>query len=357
MGEAGGNITGVKGVGAAAQSSAATSAVPEGGWTTRKLLKWMTDHFASKHVDSPRVTAEMLLAHVLKCERLKLYMEADRPASAAELSSLRELVARAAKHEPVQYLTGSAWFFSHEFEVDRSTLIPRPSTETLVQAVLEWNKAKYTKGDETERSEVPALHPPPTPVSVPLREEELRIADIGTGTGCIGISLALQLPTARVVMTDIVPAALELAKRNAAKHGVEKRMEFVEGDLVEGIRKGHGTQNPGQRREGEEEFLFDVIVSNPPYISDAEWEAVERNVKEYEPASALRGGRDGLEFVRRVIAEAPGLLKAGGLLAVEIAESQKDEALKMASENARLTNVRVLKDHEELWRVVVGERK
>src|SRR5262245_30305238 len=149
-------------------------------WTTRRLLKWMAEHFESKQIDSPRVVAEMLLAHVLGCERMKLYMEADRPASASELTTLRELVARAPKHEPVQYLVGHAWFFGRQCEVNRSTLIPRPCTETLVEHIIQWRR----------------LNPGH---AAPL------IADIGTGTGCISVSLAAQIADGRVVATDVVP--------------------------------------------------------------------------------------------------------------------------------------------------------
>src|SRR5688572_26188565 len=156
-------------------------------WTSRSLLKWMGEHFAAKDIDSPRVVAEMLLSHVLGCERMRLYMEVDRPASTAELTQLRELTARAAKHEPAQYLVGEAWFFGRQFTVDRSTLIPRPCTETLVEHAIQWHRLN------------------PGHVN-PL------IADIGTGTGCIAISLAAQIPSARVIATDVIPEALELAK-------------------------------------------------------------------------------------------------------------------------------------------------
>lgn len=291
-------------------------------WTTRRLLKWMSDHFAAKEIDSPRVVAEMLLAHVLDCERLRLYMDVDRPASPPELTRLRELVARAAKHEPVQYLVGEAWFFGRPFAVNRSTLIPRPCTETLVEHVLQWLR-------------VNPGHTNPN------------IADIGTGTGCIAISLAAQLPAARIVATDVIPEALELAKQNAARHKAIDRMEFRLGPGVQPLKSGGA---PGER--------FDVICSNPPYIPDDEWETqVDRNVKDYEPASALRGGPDGLNVIRPLIADAPALLQPGGLLAIEIAHSQRDAALQLAADHAMLENATALKDHEGLWRVLAASRK
>jgi release factor glutamine methyltransferase len=305
-------------------STSSSSAQVHSGeiWTTRRLLKWMSDHFQSKAIDSPRVVAEMLLAHVLGCERLRLYMESDRPASSAELAQLRELVARAAKHEPVQYLVGHAWFFGRQFAVSRATLIPRPCTETLVEHVLQWHRVQ------------------PGHVS-PL------IADIGTGTGCIAISLAAQIPDARVIATDIVPDALELARANAALHKVQDRMEFRLGSLLAPVSVDSPV--PGER--------FDVICSNPPYIPDHEWERdVDRNVKEFEPQSALRGGADGLEFIRPLIAGAAPLLKPGGLLAIEIADCQRDAALALAKQSEKLSGADVLKDHEGLWRTLVAER-
>ena len=278
----------------------------------------MTDHFTAKSIDSPRVISEMLLAHVLECERMRLYMDADRSASVTELATLRALVGRAAKHEPVQYLVGHGWFFGREFAVDRSTLIPRPCTETLVEHVLQWLR----------------LHPGH---AAPL------IADIGTGTGCIGISLTAQITDARVVATDVVPEALELAKSNAQKHKIADRMEFclaAANDL--------SLAAPAQR--------FDVICSNPPYIPDHEWDAVPANVKEYEPASALRGGPDGLDIIRPLIAQASGMLKPGGLLAVEIADCQRDAVIELAKSTSMFQNIDVLKDHENLWRVLVAVR-
>ena len=288
-------------------------------WTTRKLLKWMTDHFTAKDVDSPRVVAEMLLSHVLDCDRMRLYMEADRPASAVELATLRGLVKRAADHEPVQYLVGHAWFFGKQFEVNRSTLIPRPSTETLVEHVIRWLKLNPGHAN-------------------PL------IADIGTGTGCIAVTLALASPDATVHATDIAPEAIDLARSNAQKHGVADRIEFREGSMLAPLRE----KTPGAR--------YHVIASNPPYIPDHEWDAVERNVKEHEPERACRGGKDGLDFVRPLIAQAPALLVSGGLLAVEIADCQRDAATELARGTGQLTEVDVLKDHEGLWRVLTAIR-
>ncbi|MFO0873476.1 MAG: peptide chain release factor N(5)-glutamine methyltransferase [Phycisphaerales bacterium] len=283
-------------------------------WTTRELLQWTSGHFREKGVDSPRVCAEMLLAHVLGCERMRLYMEADRPAAPEELVRFRELVARAGRHEPVQYLVGHAWFFSRKLEVDASTLIPRPSTETVVETAL-----------------------------VHFREHAIdapRVLDLCTGSGCIAISIAAQLPGATIVATDVVPAALALAARNARAHNVATRIEFREGSLWEPIA---------------DDEPFDAICANPPYISDLEWDDVPPNVKHHEPASALRAGPDGLDLVRPTVGGASARLAPGGLLAVEIAASQEAASLRLARDSG-LVDARVVRDFEGLPRVLRARR-
>lgn len=299
-------------------SSPSTAPTGNAPWTTRRLLDWMKGYFASKEVDSPQLVAEMLLAHIIGCERMRLYMEVDRPASPLELSSLRDLVRRASEHEPVQYLVGHGWFFGKAFDVNRSTLIPRPSTEALVEHVIDHHRAALGR---------------PNPL----------IADLGTGCGCIAITLAMQIPDAHIVATDIIPDALELAKHNADRRGAADRIEFRRGAGVDPLRDGA----PGQR--------FDYICSNPPYISDSEWDALDQNVKEYEPDSALRGGADGMDVIGPIIDGARDLLAEDGQLVLEIGHHQRDIALERARA-VSLTRPRVLKDHEGYWRVLVADR-
>ena len=304
------------------KSSELQARTSEESWTTRKLLEWITPFLAGKAVDSPRVVAEMLLSHVIGCERMRLYMEVDRPASPLELATLRELVGRASKHEPVQYLVGEAWFFSRSYFVDRSTLIPRPCTETLVEHVLQWFRAE------------------------PGRSQPL-IADIGTGTGCIAISLLAQLKSARVIATDISDDALALAGRNAQRHGVADRLDLVRGAALQPLRS-HAESGTAR---------FDCICSNPPYIPDHEWDMVAPNVRLHEPAAALRGGADGLDVIRPLRAGAGELLKPGGQLVLEIAHSQHDEVMQLAQENDAYATAQILRDHEGLCRVLVLTRR
>lgn len=279
----------------------------------------MTGHFERRGIESPRLVAELLLAHVVGCERLRLYMDADRPASPLELQTLRGLVERASAHEPVQYLLGEAWFFGLKFKVTRDTLIPRPSTEALVEHILQHQRV------------APGFEAP-------------TVADVGTGSGAIAVTVGARWREAHIVATDVSAPALEVAGQNASTHGVIERIEFREGSLFEPLER-----HPAWGR-------LDYLLSNPPYIPDHEWEEVAPNVRDHEPASALRGGTDGLDYLRPLIARAHEALRPGGHLAFEIAASQKAAALELARNNAALTDARVLADHEGFPRVLVASR-
>jgi len=283
-------------------------------WTTQRLLQWTTQHLERKGLESPRVAAEMLLAHVLGCKRLALYMDAQRPASELERAAYRELIERAVNHEPVDYLVGQAPFFSLMFEVNPSVLVPRPSTETLVEHVIQ--HAKRTPGFGS-----------PT------------VIDLGAGSGCIAVCVAKHLPGARVFATDISAEALAVARRNAERHGVADRIEFRQGALLEPLA----------------DVRAHYLLSNPPYIPDDEWAQVGPNVKDHEPAQALRGGPDGLDVIRPLIAGAADCLQSPGQLVIEIAAAHKQEAIALAEE-AGFANAHILADHEALPRVLVADR-
>lgn len=286
-------------------------------WTTQRLIQWTTKAFEKKGIDSPRVCAEMLLAHVLNQPRLKLYMDPYRPASDLERAAYRELVERAMADEPVDYLVGRAPFFSMMFKVSPAVLIPRPSTETLVEHVLQHHRR------------TPGFKGP-------------RIADVGTGSGAIIIALAKQLlktdDRASFIATDISEDALAVAKENAAEHGVADRIDFRQGDLLEPLKKESLT----------------YLCSNPPYIPDHEWDAVEPNVKDHEPTGALRAGSDGLDCIRPLIEQAKNHLSNPGQFVIEIAACQRDEVIDLASEHG-LRHPSVLVDHEKLPRVLVAD--
>ena len=256
----------------------------------------------------------MLLVHVLGVPRLKLFMDPDRPASELERAAFHGLVERAAAQEPVDYLVGEAPFFSMMLTVTPAVLIPRPSTETLVEHVVQ--HSRRTPG-----------------FSSPL------IFEIGTGSGAVAVALAKHIRGCHVVATDISGEALAVARYNAQQQGVTDRVDFVEGDLLGALAGNQQCQ---------------YLVSNPPYISDAEWAQVASNVKDYEPHEALRGGVDGLKFIRMIMAGAHDHVAQPGQLVLEVAASQKDVVLKMAQEQA-FTNTHVLVDHERLPRVLVTD--
>lgn len=358
-------------------------------WTTRTLLAWMTEAFTRKGLDSPRLSAEILLSHVLKAQRLKLYTEPDREAAGFELEALRGLVARALKHEPIQYLTGEAWFFGLPFAVDRRVLIPRPATETLVEEALQAARrdrqtartspdappAPQTQaellatGDEPlpantqpaaahtlSHTIVPGGEPSrPAPIMPLLKKnagravgEGLLIADVCTGSGCMAVALLKNLPGARALASDRSTDALAVTLANAATHAVADRLELLEGDLLHPVAE----RLPSLGVEG-----LDILVSNPPYIPDHEWDEVAPNVRDHEPTMALRAGPDGLEFVMPILRDGPALLKPGGLLLIELAACTAQTVLQAAQTHPKLEQACILKDHEGLDRVLRARRR
>ncbi len=308
-----------------------TTARPQ-TWTTRDLLAWMSKAFESADLDSPRRMSEMLLAHVLGCDRLRLYMETDRPASPLERDALRDLVKRALNHEPIQYLVGEEIFFTMHFKVDPRVLIPRPSTLTIVEEVLQ--------------------HARNNPADNALRESDagtgIMIADVCTGSGCIAAALAKSLPGARVIATDISSDALEVAQHNIASHKLEDRVELLCGDLLEPIFAHPIAGNNAS---------LNYLCSNPPYIPDHEWDAIEPNVKDHEPTLALRAGNNGMEFIAKLIEDGPRLLTAAGMLLIEIASCNAEQTLELANAHELLEHPRIAKDTDGLDRVLIATRR
>lgn len=294
----------------------------------------MADAFTRQQLDSPRLFAELLMSHVIGCDRLKLYMDADRPASPLERQTLRDLVGRALKHEPVQYLVGEAWFFGLPLHVNQNVLVPRPATETIVEQVLLHARAEPGFGGKSG--------------------DGVKFVDVCTGSGCVAISLLKQLPKAVALGIDISPEALAVARQNAARHKVDDRLELLDGDLLAPL-DDHPMAAGGAR--------FHYVVANPPYIPDSEWNSddstvgVGRNVKEHEPHVALRGGEDGLLFIRPLLKQAPGHLLPGGLVVIETAASTAKAVAAIAEADDRLNNVRIAPDFEGHPRVVIAARK
>lgn len=288
-------------------------------WTVRRILEWTTGFFTRKNVDAPRLSAELLLAHVLGVPRIKLYTDYERALAEQQLAAMRALVQRAAAEEPIAYLTGRAHFFNLEFEVSSDVLIPRPDTETLVENVLQLvrNQAGF---------------------------EAPRVLDLCTGSGCVAAAIAHHLKAATVVAVDISPAAAEVARRNIERLGLSDRVAVAQGDLFEPLSTMVDTQP------------FHLIVANPPYIASAQIESLDRSVKDYEPTSALDGGLDGLTIHRRILEGAPQRLSPGGRVYLEIAFDQGESAREAAGACTGFDEVRILKDYGGRDRVLTARR-
>jgi len=242
-------------------------------WTPLRLIAWTQGFFAKGGVDAPRLTAEILLAHALSCDRVRLYLDFDKPLGAPELAAYRELVRRRVAGEPTAWLTGRREFLGRPFRVDPRVLVPRPETELVVEAALD------------------------------LLPEGGAALDLCTGSGCIAVSLSLSRPGARVVATELSPGALAMARENASALGAA--VELLEGDLYAPL--------PADLR-------FDLVVSNPPYVPAGEIDGLSREVRR-EPRVALDGGPDGLDVTRRIVAGAPARLRPGGALVIEMHET------------------------------------
>jgi release factor glutamine methyltransferase len=292
--------------------------ISEAPWTVRRLLEWTSSFFSRKHVESPRLSAEILLGHVLGWQRIKLYTHYEFTLGEKELAAYRELVRRAAEHEPVAYLTGKAHFFNLEFHVTPDVLIPRPETETLVENVIQL--ARHQAGLESPR-----------------------VLDLCTGSGCIAAAIAHNMKTANVLATDISPAAVEIARGNVLRLGLADRLIIEQGDLFEPLQRLVDRQP------------FHLIVANPPYIASAEMSKLERNVRDYEPKQALDGGMDGLSVHRRILAQAPDRLLPAGRIFLEIAYDQGELALQIAAEHPAFTSAKILKDHAGHDRVLTAQ--
>jgi release factor glutamine methyltransferase len=292
------------------------------------MMRWSGAYLSEKGVERGRLDAEHLLAHVLGLERLQLYLQHDRPLTSAELDRFRPLLRRRARREPLQYILGTAAFREVELAVDRRVLIPRPETEVLVQAVLD----RVGGADGGGGPGIGASAPGP---------DGLTALDVGTGSGAIAVSLALEGPFARVVATDASPEALEVARANVEGAGVSDRVELRGGVLF-------GPLGPEER--------FDVVVSNPPYVADAEAQTLPPEVRDWEPAQALFAGPDGLAVLRGLLAGAPRHLAVGGLLAMEVGAGQAPLLAGLLEESEAWGEVEIGADLAGRERVLLARR-
>ena len=278
-------------------------------WTIGSILQWTEQYFSSKGIESPRLDAEVLLCHVLSKQRIFLYVHFDEPLEQAELTLFREMVKKRVKRMPVAYIVGQKEFMGLTFRVTPDVLVPRPETEILVQEAL-----------------------------ARLPEDGCCVADIGTGSGAIAVSLAKRVASLHVLAVDISAAALEVAAGNAEAHSVAGRVEFLQGDLLQPLA---GRQ-------------LAAIISNPPYIESADIGGLAPEVRVHEPRLALDGGSDGLDFYRRLIREGEPLLAGQGFFAFEVGAGQAEAVAALAG---TAFEVAVSRDYAGLDRVVILRKK
>jgi len=281
-------------------------------WTVAKLLDWTTAYFKTYKIETPHLEAEILLAHALKLKRIELYTGHERILNQNELNHFKTLIQRRSKHEPLAYITGFQPFMSLDIFVDRTVLIPRPETEKLVEVAIDLIKR------QTENT---------TAYSV---------ADIGTGSGAIAVSLAKYLPDIFVTGIDSSDEALKVAKKNANYHRVENRCQFRQGNLLEPLTE-----------------KVDLIVANPPYIPSEVIATLQPEVKDWEPHSALDGGKDGINFINQLLEKSHLHLKAQGYLLMEIGFDQAEKVKERAK--AGFENIKIIKDYADKDRIFLGQ--
>jgi release factor glutamine methyltransferase len=294
-------------------------------WTVLRLLTWTTDYLKERGSASPRLDAEVLLAAAKGCERIMLYAAFDEVVAEDVRTKFRELVKRRAEGEPVAYLVGQREFYSLRFKVTPDVLIPRPETEFVVIAAVDHFKASRGQGTGGRG-----------------QGSGVRVADVGVGSGVIAVSIAKHLPAARVTAIDNSPAALAVARENAATHGVVGRIDFVQGDLLASL-----PPDPA----------FAVVASNPPYISESEFAALARDVREHEPRQALVAGPAGTEVIQRLIPQAAERLLPGGLLVLEVSPMIAPRIVDLLAADGRFEPATIGKDLSQQARVVKASRK
>lgn len=275
-------------------------------WTVGKLQRWGVNFLKSKNIDEAKISIDLLLCEVLNVERIELYLKFDLPLNVYELNQVKDYIKRLVNNEPLQYILGKTKFYNLEFKVDKSVLIPRPETEELVDLIIKENQEK----------------------------KELNILDIGTGSGCIAISLAKYLPQSKVFAIDISDNALKIAKHNARINKIDN-IEIHKLDILTKVPK----------------TKFDIIVSNPPYISTEEFEKLDKNVKEFEPEVALTDFGDGLTFYRRYYEVFSDMLSQNGIFYLENSFEQGD---KLVAAFSKKYKVQAIEDSGNIKRFLRG---
>jgi release factor glutamine methyltransferase len=294
--------------------------------TLKQTLADAASRLAAQNISSPRMNAELLLMFTLGCDRAYLYAHPERELTGDERSRYEAAQAERARGVPAQYVIGHQEFFGMDFIVTPAVLIPRPETEMVVETVLDILNLKPAAGAASEADAA----------SFWKRGASMRIADVGTGSGCIALALAKQLPSAEIYATDISAAALEIAKANAARNQLETRVQFLEADLLGDLRPG-----------------FDIIASNPPYVGESAEDQVQLEVRKFEPRGAVFAGLAGTEVIQRLIPAAYDRLRPGGWLVIEISGTIAEETNHLLR---AWDDMRILQDLQGIPRIAMARR-
>lgn len=286
-------------------------------WTIATLLKWTTSYFDSHKIDSPRITAEILLAHALNIKRIDLYLQYDKPLFEKELSAFKTLIKRRIRHEPVAYITGSKEFWSLDFTITRDVLIPRPDTECLLETALPLLPRNKT--------DLPKL-----------------VLELGTGSGAVIIALAAERPGHLFFASDLSVPAADLAKKNAAAHRMQHAIHFFCSNWLKAVKT---------------KPLFDIILSNPPYIKSGVIQTLDPEIRQFEPLMALNGDHDGLAALEKIIKSADSYLKPGGYLLLEMGHDQTNQVADIVDRFGSYEEREFLKDYAGHHRVVKLKKK
>lgn len=292
---------------------------PSEPYAIPKLLDEAIRLLSANNVENPRLNAERLLCQIASVRRVDLYLDSDHVLTPGQAQQFQSALSRRASGEPLQYILGEVEFMSMPFKTDQRALIPRPDTEILVEHVLHWCRAHSSTAKPVE------------------------ILEVGTGSGCIAVSLARYLPHARIVAVDVAGDALSIARENARLNAVEERVEFLQADVLADAFAANLARP------------FDAIVSNPPYVALADYTKLAAEIREFEPEGALHDNGDGMVFFRRLASLAPVLLRGGGLLAVEVGLGQAQSVKSFFEKNGAM-RVTVLTDFNGIERVVTGQR-
>ncbi len=286
-------------------------------WTILRILQWASTYFKNRGIESPRAAAEILLSHALGTDRVHLYMHYDQPLDKAELALFKTFIQRRLQREPVAYIVGRKGFWSVDLCVTPDVLIPRPETERLVEAALTW-------------------------LSDRAFESAADVIDLGTGSGAIVVAMAFEAGAHRFFASDVSPEAIAIARSNAVTAGVAEHVRFFVGDWLSAVRRSP---------------IFDLIVTNPPYVVSGEWFDLQPEIVHYEPRLALDGDEDGLRSYRAIVGTAHRFLKPGGALMMEIGCRQQEAVLVFAEQSGAYDTYKCLKDYSGHDRVVTMQKK